>query len=68
MKKIVILFGAGISAESGMDVHQIYIRARKHTLSLPEFYSEGAVILGFREAVSQHEWRTRICVRYRVTS
>ena len=30
--------------------------------------SEGAVILGFREAVSQHVWRTRICVRYRVTS
>lgn len=36
-----------------------------------EYYkipSEGAVILGFLEAVSQHEWRTRICVRYRVTS
>ena len=30
--------------------------------------SEGAVILGFRETVSQHEWRTHICVRYRVTS
>ena len=126
--------GFYLCAEYGMDVHQIYIRARKHTLSLPEFYSEGegeilrldiplqstlkigetytfrvrlntdrefvlqdgetrsirsdawvagpdgtytirytpssegAVILGFREAVSQHAWRTRICVRYRVTS
>lgn len=94
MKKVVILSGAGISAESGistfrdsgglweqhdvMDVASVAGWKKKPALVLEFYnlrrsqlegveYSTGAEF-GFREAVSQHEWRTHICVRYHVTS